>query len=131
MGLDGSGSVQIGSDGSYDVIYAWKNIDFIFSIKNLSNSYISYITYDLWLRSGVRKKIMKNEIFRNFFLKIRTQRYTAEFKNDIIFHVRPFGEKLEVKLGCALILTMFHLGYHLIGQWPYDRCILIINELNR
>ena len=97
MGLDGSGRVRIGSDGSYDVIYAWKNIDFIFSIKNLSNSYISYITYGLWLRLGVRKKIMKNEIFRKFFLKIRTQRYTAEFKNDVISHVGHFTEKLEVR----------------------------------
>ncbi len=48
------------------------------------------------MRLGVRKKIMKNEILRKFFLKIRTQRYTAEFKNDIIFHVGPLGEKLEV-----------------------------------
>ena len=39
---------------------------------------------------------MKNEIFRKYFLKIRTQRYTAEFKNDIIFHVGPLDEKLEV-----------------------------------
>ena len=97
MGLDGSGRVRIGSDGSYDVFYAWKNIDFIFSIKNLSNSYISYIKYGLWLRLGVRKKIMKNEILRNFFLKIRTQRYTAEFKNDVISHVGYFTEKLEVR----------------------------------
>ena len=42
------------------------------------------------------KKIMKNEIFQFFFLQIRTQRYTAEFKNDIIFHVGPLDEKLEV-----------------------------------
>ena len=34
--------------------------------------------------------------FFNFFLQIRTQRYTAEFKNDIIFHVGPLDEKLEV-----------------------------------
>ena len=29
-------------------------------------------------------------------MQIRTQRYTAEFKNDIIFHVGPLDEKLEV-----------------------------------
>ena len=40
---------------------------------------------------------MKNEIFRKFFLKIRTQRYTAEFKNDVIAHVGHFTEKLEVR----------------------------------
>ena len=40
---------------------------------------------------------MKNEILRNFFLKILTQRYTAEFKNDVIFHIEYFTEKLEVR----------------------------------
>ena len=36
------------------------------------------------------------KFFNFFFLKIRTQRYTAEFKNDIIFHFGPLDEKLEV-----------------------------------
>ena len=40
---------------------------------------------------------MKNEILRKIFLKIRTQRYTAEFKNDVISHVGHFTEKLEVR----------------------------------
>ena len=35
--------------------------------------------------------------FSKFFLKIRTQRYTAEFKNDVISHVGHFTEKLEVR----------------------------------
>ena len=66
---------------------------------------------------------MKNEIFQKFFLKIRTQRYTAEFKNDVISHVGYFTEKLEVRTNINYVpkkvLGNRSVALRLAGQYLY------------
>ena len=54
--------------------------------------------------------------FRNFFLKIRTQRYTAEFKNDVISHVGYFIEKLEVHTNINYVPNKV-LGNRSVTPW--------------